>query len=409
MEPSPGAAALPGNSTGARLPGLDLLRAIAIGWVLLFHASVAGLVSPASWIVGFGWMGVDLFFALSGFLIAGQLFRPWARGVAPDYLRFFARRLLRTLPAYLAVVALYFLVPVVRERPDIQPLWQYLTFTQNFDLSFPLPKAFSHAWSLCVEEQFYLVLPAVVALLARRPSLAGVVGVMVAVLLAGMALRGYFWLHGVAREPSISATRLNWHGYMTLIYYPTWSRLDGLLAGVAAAATQIFRPRWWRILTAMPNLLLATGIAGVGVAIGFFHDIYAAFLPTVFGFPLLAASMAMLVIAGSERRSIIGRYPAPGAAALAAGAYSLYLCNKMTFHAVQVLLPYGPSQLQPFSLVAGLLATLAGGTMLYWLVERPFLKLRDRLRAPSSNPYAAQPFAPASESASASAARASVY
>jgi peptidoglycan/LPS O-acetylase OafA/YrhL len=400
MEPRVGAISVPANSTD-RLPGLDLLRAVAIAWVLLYHASVAGLVSPDSWIVGFGWMGVDLFFALSGFLIAGQLLRPWARGAAPNYCRFFARRLLRTLPAYLAIVAFYFLMPPVQERPEIQPLWQFLTFTENFDVMFPLPKAFSHAWSLCVEEQFYLVLPVIVAVLAARPSLGKVIGVMAAVLLAGMAFRGYFWVHNVAREPFSSTPRLNLHEYMTLIYYPTWSRLDGLLAGVAAAATQIFRPQWWRILTARPNLLLAAGVAGVGVAIVFFRDMYAPLLPTVFGFPLLAFSMTMLVMAGSERRSIIGRYPVPGAAALAAGAYSLYLSNKITFHAVRMAAYDWPVQLRPFKFVVGLLATLAAGTILYWLVERPFLKIRDRLRTSSPSANAAQPAALTSESASA--------
>jgi peptidoglycan/LPS O-acetylase OafA/YrhL len=396
--------AMPAPSiSGDRLPGLDLLRAVAIGWVLIFHASVAGLVSPASWIVGFGWMGVDLFFALSGFLIAGQLLGPWARGEAPNYPRFFARRLLRTLPAYLAIVVLYFLIPAVRERPQIQPLWQYLTFTQNFDVNFPLPKAFSHVWSLCVEEQFYLVLPVVAALLAIRPSAGKIISLMIAVLLAGMAIRGYFWLHGVAREPLNPATKLDLHGYMTLIYYPTWSRLDGLLAGVAAAATQIFRPRWWSVATAKPNLLLAAGVAGVAVAIVFFHDMHAPFLPTVFGFPLLALSMATLVIAGSAKRSIIGRYAVPGAGTLAAGAYSLYLSNKIVFHAVQTFVRDWPVEMQPFSLLAGLLAVFAAGAMLYWFVERPFLKIRDRLRGPSRSRDAGQPIAVTSETARAPA------
>jgi peptidoglycan/LPS O-acetylase OafA/YrhL len=138
----------------ARLPGLDLLRAVAISWVMAYHASSFGLISRDHWIAKFGWMGVDLFFVLSGFLIAGQLLRPWACGLQPNYSRFFARRLLRTLPAYLAVVALCFVVPIVRERPVIQPLWQFLTFTQNFGYVPDPPKAFSHAWSLCVEEQF---------------------------------------------------------------------------------------------------------------------------------------------------------------------------------------------------------------------------------------------------------------
>ncbi len=190
-----------------RLPGLDFLRAIAIGGVLIYHASLFDLVSRDHWVVRFGWMGVDLAFSiLSGYLIAGQLFRPCGARRGFDYRRFFARRWLRTLPAYLAMVAVYFAFPAVRERPDIQPLWQFLTFTQNFALNFPIPGAFSHAWSLCVEEQFYLAFPLAAALIAIRPN-AGrpVVSVMVVVLIAGMMLRGYFWLHDVARAPAAEA------------------------------------------------------------------------------------------------------------------------------------------------------------------------------------------------------------
>jgi peptidoglycan/LPS O-acetylase OafA/YrhL len=203
-----------------RLPGLDVLRAVAISWVMLYHASLFGLDSPDAWIVRFGWMGVDLFFALSGFLIAGQLLRPFARGQRPNYPRFFARRWLRTVPAYLAVVALYFLVPAVRERPDLQPLWQFLTFSENLFIAPPLPKAFSQVWSLCVEEQFYVVFPALVALLAIRPSAAKTIGAFVAVLLFGMALRGFLWLHDVARTPFGIASAPQPAAYMRLIYWP---------------------------------------------------------------------------------------------------------------------------------------------------------------------------------------------
>ena len=102
-----------------RLPGLDLIRAVAIAWVMIYHGSLFGLTSPDHWLVRFGWMGVDLFFVLSGFLIAGQLLTPFARGSRPSYGRFFGRRLLRTLPAYLAVLALYVLVPgFVTGRPS---------------------------------------------------------------------------------------------------------------------------------------------------------------------------------------------------------------------------------------------------------------------------------------------------
>lgn len=371
------------RAASTRLPGLDLLRAVAISWVMAYHASSFGLISRDFWIVKFGWMGVDLFFALSGFLIAGQLLRPWAHGYPPNYLRFFARRLLRTLPAYLVVVALCFMFPIVRERPAIQPLWQFLTFTQNFGDVSPL-KAFSHAWSLCVEEQFYLTFPGIVAILAVRPQPAKVVGVFIAVLMLGIVSRGYFWLTDVA-QPQFDPTGLpNLGHYMTLIYYPTWARLDGLLAGAGIAAIQIFRPTWWQVLTARANLLAGAGLVGVIVSAIFFQDMIAKFLPALFGFPLLAGSMALLVVAGSDDRSLIGRYSVPGVRALAAGAYSLYLSHKMIFHAVESLAPWWPQPVQALSLSIGLVAALLAGALLYWLVERPFLKLRDRLHGSSN-------------------------
>jgi peptidoglycan/LPS O-acetylase OafA/YrhL len=367
-----------------RLPGLDLLRAAAICWVMAFHASSFGLISRDHWIAKFGWMGVDLFFVLSGFLIAGQLLRPWAVGRRPNYSRFFVRRLLRTLPAYLVVVALYFLFPVLRERPLIQPLWQFLTFTENFASGPDPPNAFSHAWSLCVEEQFYLMFPIIVALLAIRPGPRTVLGVFIAVLIVGIVSRGYFWLADVAQPRYDTAGLPHFGRYMTLIYYPTWARLDGLLAGVGAAAIQTFRPAWWRALTARANILGIAGVAGVVLSAIFFQDMFARFLPAVFGFPLLASSMALIVIAGSHNRSFIGRYSIPGAGALAAGAYSLYLSHKMVFHAVESSSPWWPRPFQAISLGVALLFALGAGALLYWLVERPFLRLGDRLHGHSS-------------------------
>jgi len=371
----------PTRPASPRLPGLDLLRAIAIAWVMAYHASSFGLVSRDIWIVKFGWMGVDLFFVLSGFLIAGQLLRPWANGRAPNYSRFFARRLLRTLPAYLVVLAFCFLFPVVRERPEIQPLWRFLTFTQNFGYVPDPPKAFSHAWSLCVEEQFYLAFPAIVAILALRPRPATIVATFAAVLILGMASRAYFWLADVAQPPFDPAAFPHDGHYITLIYYPTWARLDGLLAGVWVAAIQTFRPAWWRLLTARANFLAITGVVGIVGATFFFQDLFARFLPAVFGFPLLAGAMVLLVIAAADNRSLIGRYAIPGAGALATGAYSLYLSHKMVFHAVQSSTRWWPQSLQAISPAVAVLAALAVGALLYWVVERPFLKLRDRLDA----------------------------
>jgi peptidoglycan/LPS O-acetylase OafA/YrhL len=376
-------AAAPYNAS--RLPGLDLLRAVAISWVMIYHASGFGLVSQHPWVVKFGWMGVDLFFVLSGFLIAGQLLKAQANG-APDYPRFFARRLLRTLPAFLVVLAVYALVPAARDRPTLLPLWRFLTFTQNIDLHVDPPKAFSHAWSLCVEEQFYLALPLVLMLLARRASAARTTALIAALVLMGMALRGWFWLHDVAAQPFDLAAAPQAGRYMRLIYYPSWTRLDGLLAGVGLAAVRTFRPAWWARLTSRPNWLLIAGVAAVVAATQFFGGQTAGFWPTVFGFPMVALGMGLMVAAGAEAGSLIGSRAVPGAGALAAGAYSLYLSHKIVFHAVQVA---GAAWPRSLALAAALLAALVVGAALYWGVERPFLRLRDRGRAAPARPVEA--------------------
>jgi peptidoglycan/LPS O-acetylase OafA/YrhL len=93
-----------------RRPGLDLLRAVAIILVVVYHAGLFGFVLPYD-VQRFGWIGVDLFFVLSGYLIAGQLFARVASGKRLEIARFYERRALRILPAYFAIVAIYFFLP----------------------------------------------------------------------------------------------------------------------------------------------------------------------------------------------------------------------------------------------------------------------------------------------------------
>jgi peptidoglycan/LPS O-acetylase OafA/YrhL len=372
-----------------RAHGLDIVRAAAIAWVMLYHAMNLSLVpDPDHWIVAFGWMGVDLFFVLSGFLIASQLLKPWAEGARPDYPRFFARRLLRTLPAYAAILFLYFLAPSLREFPDIQPLWQFGTFTENLLFEPTGPKAFSHVWSLCVEEQFYLAFPAAVALLAWRPSAWKTCAALAAALVFGIAIRSWLWLADVAQPPFSASAEPAWRPYMTLIYYPTWSRLDGLLAGIAIAALKIFRPHQWERFTSRPNLLVAVGLVGVAAAILLFQRQIAPFLAAAAGFPLLSASIALIVAAASTDRALIGRHRVPGAAALATGAYSLYLSQKLAYHAVAAWVAPALDAVGWPRLALAFTAALASGALLYWTVEWPFLRLRDRFEGPSRSSIA---------------------
>src|SRR5438477_4306912 len=116
-----------------RQPGLDLLRALAIIVVVIYHAALFGFKLPGR-VDRFGWIGVDLFFVLSGYLIGGQLLAPIARGQPINLRHFFARRALRILPAYFVILAIYFLLPWWREYPVISPFWKFVFSVQNIGL-----------------------------------------------------------------------------------------------------------------------------------------------------------------------------------------------------------------------------------------------------------------------------------
>jgi peptidoglycan/LPS O-acetylase OafA/YrhL len=170
-----------------RQPGLDLLRALAIIVVVIYHAGIMGFPMPGR-VHRWGWIGVDLFFALSGYLIGGQLLAPLARNQRINLGRFFARRALRIMPAYFVVLAIYFLLPSWREYPEMsQPFWKFLLSIQNVALHGGT--AFSHAWSLAVEDQFYLALPFILLFVNRWPR--GAIIIPCVIFVGGILLRAF--------------------------------------------------------------------------------------------------------------------------------------------------------------------------------------------------------------------------
>lgn len=254
-----------------RYPALDLLRGIAIVWVMLFHSFVVGGLGPDwEWLSRYGWMGVDLFFVLSGFLIGTQVLTPLSHGKPLDFTDFYLRRAFRILPAFLVVLAIYMAWPGFRESPGLAPWWMFLTFTLNLFVDYGEQAAFSHAWSLCVEEHFYLVFPLLATLLLRRPSAARVAAVCVAVVVAGIALRTSVWLHNTALDQLGGGQQRNW--FVEDLYYPTWNRLDGLLAGVVLAMVKVFRPHTWQWLQQRGNTWALAGVAMLALAMWLFRE-----------------------------------------------------------------------------------------------------------------------------------------
>jgi peptidoglycan/LPS O-acetylase OafA/YrhL len=357
-----------------RLPGLDTLRALAILVVMVFHLQrlLPDIFHP---IARYGWMGVDLFFVLSGYLIGSQLLKPVRDGKHLSLLDFYRKRAYRILPVYLVVLALYEFWPLWREASGISPLWQFLTFTENFFIDYSVNQAFSHVWSLCVEEHFYLLLPMIVLLLSRKASARKTVAVLTLFVALGLAVRSYVYFHALlplGRDSDDFGVH-----YIERIYYPTYTRLDPLLAGVALALMRIFRPGWWFAILQRASWLLAGGIALFGATLWMFAD-RASAIGTVVGFPLMALALAMLVMAAADSRCWFGRLRVPGAKMIATLAYSLYLTHKEVAHLDELWLPKIMDAHNAGTVAVLIVSGLAVATLFYLTIERPFLILRDR-------------------------------
>ncbi|MGI9543940.1 MAG: acyltransferase family protein [Cyclobacteriaceae bacterium] len=163
------------------LPALDGLRGLAITLVLLHH-SFGFLGSPLGPFVHVGWIGVDLFFVLSGFLITGILVDSKEK---PNYYRnFIGRRTLRIFPLYYLSLTLFFIFVPQENYGNyfVNNQIYFWTYTQNLLFAFtdwPSHKILNHFWSLAIEEQFYLFWPLIIWLFSTknlvRTSIIGIV------------------------------------------------------------------------------------------------------------------------------------------------------------------------------------------------------------------------------------------
>jgi peptidoglycan/LPS O-acetylase OafA/YrhL len=353
-----------------RQPGLDLLRALAIIVVVIYHVGIMGFPMPRH-VHRWGWIGVDLFFVLSGYLIGGQLLAPLARGQAINLKRFFARRALRIMPAYFVILAIYVFLPSWREYSETTPWWKFVVSIQNFGLHGGT--AFSHAWSLAVEDQFYLALPFILILVNRWPRAAIIVPCTIVV--GGILLRIF-----LAYQNSAADVGVSFRGFQTWIYYPTWTRLDPLVLGVVLAAIEKFRPQWWNRLTDFAIWLWLPGLALVAYALWLGEGDYLMITAAVSQFPFLAFGFAALLVCALSPRSILSRVRIPGAAFIASIAYSAYLVQKLVIHAVaQFCSAYDIALTSASALVGVELSVYVAATILFFTVERPFLQLRHRI------------------------------
>ncbi|MCQ9634306.1 acyltransferase [Chryseobacterium sp. WG23] len=360
-----------------RLYGLDHLRSLAIILVLMYH--YRAFRHPV-WIdsVGrFGWTGVDLFFVLSGFLISSQLFKEIENKETISLNIFYTKRFFRIIPPYGVTLLLYFTFPFFREREALPPLWKFISFTQNLGLNVIDQGTFSHAWSLCIEEQFYLLLP-LFLLMVKRIKLFQYIAVLIILLIPfSLVLRFFMWNQFLVSADSNSSEF--WRLWYMNIYYPTYARLDGLGIGVLIGYLMQYSSVFKRFVHCHGNKLFFLGLVLLGVSFWVCNE-QASKEASVFGFTLVAVSYGILVMSAVSESSFFSRVRCYATTQLAALSYAVYLSHKGIIHMVQTGLDYLEVQTSDnISLMICFFACIGGGLLYRYLIEKPFSRLKYRL------------------------------
>ncbi|HEX2142126.1 MAG TPA: acyltransferase family protein [Candidatus Limnocylindria bacterium] len=337
-------------------PYLDGLRAIAVAGVIVYH------LNPG-WLAG-GYLGVDLFFVLSGYLITTLLVNEHAKTGRIDLPAFWSRRVRRLMPALmllLVAVAIGVLLSgdelaAASARGDMLATlfyvanWHFIWTDQSYFAGYVAASPVRHAWSLAIEEQFYLAWPLVVGLVLSR--LGGRRTLVVLAALASVASVAAMWiLFGTAADPSRA-------------YYGTDARIYQLLIGAILAVA--LQGRWRATVLAAARPMAVPALLAVGGMMVLLTDDSALYYRG--GGPAFAVASAVL-IAGLEGGSRLAR-PLSIAPMVVIGlvSYGLYLWHWPVILFVGQAVG-ATSGLPPALLAVALTAVLAA--ISYVAVERP--------------------------------------
>ena len=341
----------------SRVLGLDLLRISASLTIVLYHGywigtlPIIGANPITARIETFGYLGVDLFFVLSAWLLVGQALRLKLSLTNGSFFTFWSRRWLRTIPSYWVALVLA-LVPFFGFQPGM--LVRSALFLQT------LPTAYAISWSLVAEEWFYLSLPLVIVLCWRIRNwrtlvLLGSVSLLIPIVIRASLIRSSPW-HEVQMVPH--------------------ARFEGLVVGAALAAIALHRPEMFALFVRRRRLLFVAGLTGM-VALLAISRQESWWFETLgmLTFSLLIGALIPLL---SNLRWPVG---APiglviGVTLLSDLTYPLYL-----IHTIVPTMP-GLNRYSTFLYgLSWLLGVLVAAIALHLLVERPFLSIRARIAA----------------------------
>jgi peptidoglycan/LPS O-acetylase OafA/YrhL len=349
---------------------LDIIRCVAVTGVMLYHGEITAFFTRT------GWVGVDLFFVLSGFLISGLLFSEYKRRRKIDWKRFFIRRGLKIYPSFYVFLLATFIVERGFRRIALPPS-RYLHeffFVQNY-----APGVWIHTWSLAVEEHFYIFLPLFLLALMRFSSnrenpFRVIPWACLAVGITCLALR--------ARKEYFGTPDFDW------IYSATHFRMDSLFFGVLLGYLYHFRPHTLQsLMRPTRNRLIMAMLSAAFFSLACLLPLGSRFL-NVWGYTsLYLASGGVLALSLyahgilPRRLALIAQSLGKGVAFIGTYSYSIYLWHvpcltwlpSLIHHTLRY--PIGDSLQSAIYVVA----SFAVGIVMSRLVEYPVLHLRDRL------------------------------
>ena len=361
---------------------LDWVRTAAIALVLLRHGYVSQLEfsSPTTaWpalmgnLAGNGWLGVDLFFVLSGFLLSRQLLRKDRASIGEFVGDFWRRRAYRILPTYLAVLIPIWLVLEYAGDgiggPGHLQLLVHLLFLQDYFGSDLLVTT----WSLATEEKFYLLLPLLVILSFRTSPkrFAGMLVVVSFLILTGRLVT------------SSAVAPADYSDFFWQVRAPFHNALDGLLLGMAAGYLIQANPRW---LDSLPKLacrgLLWTLSLFLAVLLLSFDWLDVGYLlsSTVIWFVASTTACLLLVGVSLESKGEPAVRPWSVASWIAKISYPLYLIHYVMLVPAQSLaqaIGHGVPGRQFFFWFIYLTSSFLTAWLLHVMLEKPFLSLRE--------------------------------
>lgn len=342
-----------------RSKGLDVLRGIAVILVLFRHSTL----SDSNPLVHFGWLGVDLFFVLSGYLISNLLFTEYKSSGKVDISRFLKRRALKIFPPFYIYLAISLITYWLLDSTTFTNT-QYIS--ELFYLQSYIPGIWIHTWSLAVEEHFYIVFALTIFILSNKRIIKNkklMMSSLLSLLLLVFFMRTFVSLpHQHEDQFSFTQSHL---------------RCDGIIVGIIVAyflnffnqAQSLTQKRWLLLLLSL--ILITPGFLFNG----------GSFLMNTFGLTAVNLGFGLLVLLTVSVFNNFKNLPPivthflSGLAFIGLCSYSIYLWHQNAEELTSRLIDWGPI---PNSIIYIILSILTG--YIFWLlIEKPITSIKNKL------------------------------